>query len=188
MLRLEKVAVVLTSGEMAKRSALRRLVSDFGVFSRVCYPERRLREYQLEAAMPVLEAVERGQGGGYTVIFSRQAGKDELLAQLQAFLLVRYRVKGGNIVVGAPTFKPQCLVSKRRLMGRAGTALHKGVVSTQGYRVECGRAGVSFLSTEPTANVRGETADVLLVANEAQDIATDRWDSVFASSAASPAT
>ncbi len=53
---------MLKSGELAKKSALRRLLNDFGVFSRVCYPERMLREYQLEAALPVLEAVERGKG------------------------------------------------------------------------------------------------------------------------------
>jgi hypothetical protein len=175
----------MLSGELARVAALKKLVSDFASFSRVCYPERVLRGYQLEAALPVLEAVDRRRGGGYTMIFSRQAGKDELLAQLQAFLLCRYRLRGGNIVVGAPTFKPQCLVSKRRLMGRCDTALHPGVISTQGYRVECGKSGVSFLSTEPTANVRGETADVLLVANEAQDISTERWDSVFAPMAAS---
>jgi hypothetical protein len=182
---MRKIGRMLSSGEISRVAALRRLVSEFDTFSRVCYPEKRLRNYQLEAAGPVLEAIRQGVGGGYTLIFSRQAGKDELLAQVEAFLLVRYRIRGGNIVVGAPTFKPQCLVSKRRLLDRCGTAFHEGVVSTQGYRVECGKAGVSFLSTEPTANVRGETADVLLVANEAQDILTERWDAVFAPMAAS---
>jgi len=44
---------------------------------------------------------------------------------------------------------------------------------------------VRFLSAAPTANSRGNTADLLLVANEAQDIHPDTWDAVFAPMAAS---
>jgi hypothetical protein len=44
---------------------------------------------------------------------------------------------------------------------------------------------VRFLSAAPTANARGNTADLLLVANEAQDIHPDTWDAVFAPMGAS---
>jgi hypothetical protein len=51
--------------------------------------------------------------------------------------------------------------------------------------VGLGKASVRFLSAAPTSNVRGETANLLLVANEAQDIDADRWDAVFDPMAAS---
>ncbi|MDQ6695308.1 MAG: hypothetical protein M3014_12970, partial [Chloroflexota bacterium] len=70
-------------------------------------------------------------------------------------------------------------------LDRCDTPLHPGVISTQGYRVQCGKAAVSFLSTEPSANVRGETGDLMLIANEAQDIDPGRWDAAFAPMAAS---
>lgn len=161
------------------------MLTDLGEFSRLLYPGRVLRSYQLEAALPILSAILEGRGGSYTIMFSRQAGKDELLAQLEAFLLARYRIRGGNLVVGAPTFKPQCMVSKRRLLELCGTPLHPGVQPSEGYRVVCGQAGVSFLTTEPAANQRGETASIALAANEAQDIGTEIWDPRFAPMAAS---
>ena len=43
----------------------------------------------------------------------------------------------------------------------------------------------AFVSAAPGANARGQTADVLLVANEAQDILPDTWDAVFDPMAAS---
>ncbi len=54
-----------------------------------------------------------------------------------------------------------------------------------GYAVTLGRAAVRFLSAAPEANARGQTADLLLVANEAQDILPDVWDAVFDPMAAS---
>ena len=42
-----------------------------------------------------------------------------------------------------------------------------------------GRAASVFLSAEPRANARGWTASLALIGNEAQDIRSDRWDSVF---------
>jgi len=54
-----------------------------------------------------------------------------------------------------------------------------------GYAVTLGRASARFLSAAPGANARGQTADLLLVANEAQDIAPDIWDAVFDPMAAS---
>jgi len=118
------------------------------------------------------------------ILFSRQAGKDELLAQLQAFLLARGQRSGCGIVVAAPTFKPQCLISRRRLLARMNAGLHPGARGADGYRVVCGQAATAFLSAGE-ANVRGETADRLLIANEAQDISCEVWDSRFAPMAAS---
>ena len=170
---------------VARSRGLGAVLDDFALFSQALYPDRALRPYQLAAARPILESIVARAGGRFVLLFSRQSGKDELLAQLQAFLLARYRRKGGGVVMAAPTFKPQCLVSRRRLIARTATPLHPGTHGADGYRLVCGGAGVSFLSAEPEANVRGETADGLLIANEAQDIRPDIWDARFAPMAAS---
>src|SRR5947208_14555628 len=88
--------------------ALRRLLTDFAAFSRACYPQHALRQYQLEAALPILDALEarrtrthpildpsttqhatRNMQQAFCLLMARQAGKDELLAQLHAFVLAR---------------------------------------------------------------------------------------------------
>lgn len=70
-------------------------------------------------------------------------------------------------------------------MGRLDTALHRGAGATEGYRIALGAASVAFMSTDAKANARGETADIALVANEAQDITLEVWDPRFAPMAAS---
>jgi hypothetical protein len=49
----------------------------------------------------------------------------------------------------------------------------------QGYIVQYGEATARFLSASPQANQRGQTASLMLVANEAQDIDPAVWDTVF---------
>jgi hypothetical protein len=154
-------------------------------FSQALYPGRALRRYQLDAAAPILAAVDRQAGGRFVLLFARQAGKDELLAQLLAYLLARYQGKGDSMVMATPTYKPQALVSRRRLVERTATPLHPGAHGADGYRLVVRHAGVAFLSGEEQANVRGETANRLLVANEAQDLEPGLWDSRFAPMTAS---
>src|SRR5205823_14702417 len=87
----------------------------FGLYGRL----RRLRPYQLEVARAVARSVIDGQARGpaptFTVLFPRQAGKNELSAQLEAFLLFRYQEAGGSMVKVAPTFRPQIVTSLLRL-------------------------------------------------------------------------
>jgi hypothetical protein len=145
-----------------------------------------MRSYQTGPARAIAESVERGDGRQFAVVFSRQAGKDELLAQLLAFLLTRYQRSGGNAVLAAPTFRPQAALSRDRLVDRLGTPLTATRTELRdGYVVQVGRAAARFLSAAPTANARGQTADLLLVANEAQDIRPEVWDAVFDPMAAS---
>ncbi len=54
-----------------------------------------------------------------------------------------------------------------------------------GNSVRLGQARATFVSAAPGANARGQTADLLLVANEAQDIEPAIWDAVFDPMAAS---
>jgi hypothetical protein len=138
-----------------------------------------------EAAGPLIRAVTEGRGGSYQMLFSRQSGKDETIAQVLAYLMLRYRLDGRGVVMGTPTFRPQALVSRRRLMDRMKTPLHKGAGLAQEYSVACGTSGVSFLSTDPKANARGETVDLALMVNEAQDVDPGHFDAVLAPMAAS---
>ena len=159
---------------------------DIGAFSTRLLPGRALRGYQLPVARAVMWSVKRREGMEYAAVFSRQSGKDEMLAQLCAYLLWRNHRRGGGIVVALPALRPQGLISRDRLVERLDTPLTRGLLSVRdGTIVQLGRASVRFLSASPAANSRGNTADLLLVANEAQDIDPDTWDAVFAPMAAS---
>ena len=167
-------------------AALRPLIHDVGAFSRAVLPAQRLRGYQLEPARAIAESVTRGWGRQFAVVFARQAGKDELLAQLIAWLLTRHQRSGGEIVLAAPTMT-QALVSRDRLAARLrGSPLTvRRVREREGYIVGVGSASARFLSAAPSANPRGQTASLLLVANEAQDIDPAIWDARFDPMAAS---
>ncbi|MDQ3856533.1 MAG: hypothetical protein M3281_09100, partial [Chloroflexota bacterium] len=102
-----------------------------------------------------------------------------------AYLLTLHRRRGGSIVVVSPTLQPQGMISHARLLDRLHNPLTGGAVLSRGHLVSLDRARCSFVSSAPGANARGETASLLLVCNEAQDVPPDRWDSVFDPMAAS---
>lgn len=165
---------------------LRRVLTDVAAYSEVVLPGHRLRGYQSEPARAIAASVLGGHGHQFALVFARQAGKDETLAQLLAFLLTRYQRRGGTVVLGAPTFRPQAALSRDRLLERLGNPLTRRQVRVRdGYAVHLGHASARFLSAAPGANARGQTADLLLVANEAQDIRPEVWDAVFDPMAAS---
>src|SRR5215212_9651907 len=166
---------------------LRPLLADVGEYSRVLLPGYRLRGYQLGPARTIAESITQRLGRQFTVVFSRQAGKDETLAQLIAWLLTRYQNAGGTIVVAAPTRTPQANITRDRVLDRLKrSALTVGRVRARdGYIVEVGQASARFLSADEGANPRGQTASLLLVANEAQDIDPAIWDARFDPMAAS---
>jgi hypothetical protein len=169
--------------------ALDRMFGDVALFSHGMWPERTLRGYQAEVARAIVASVEARLGRQFAVVFARQAGKDELLAQTIAYLLSAHRFSGGSVVVAAPTYRPQSLVARARLLdllgGAAGRQFAPRPAVESGYIVTLGRASARFLSAGSAANVRGETASLLLVCNEAQDVEPDRWDAAFDPMAAS---
>lgn len=172
------------------RDGLRRLLADIGTFSQLIWPRQALRGYQVGPARALVAAV-RGDvpQREFVLTFSRQSGKDELLAQLLAYLLVLYQHRGGSCVVTLPTLRPQAVIARDRLVERlkAPRLRALGVRATvrDGFIVQVGKASVHFVSGAPAANARGQTASLLLVGNESQDIEPDRWDAVFAPMAAS---
>ena len=161
--------------------AARSWITRLEVFSRLVL-NRPLRPYQLEPARAILDSIVRGQGHVLVVMMCRQAGKNELSAQLEAYLLNLYQRRGGQMVKASPTFKPQTLNSLLRLTDRLDNPWNR---RREGYIVELGRARALFFSAEPSANVVGATADLLLECDEAQDVSTDKWDKDFVPMAAS---
>lgn len=73
-------------GSDAHQSALRRGLAtihhDVGRYSPVIHPRHALRSYQLAFARAVADSVIHGRGDSFAAVFSRQAGKDEALAQM----------------------------------------------------------------------------------------------------------
>jgi hypothetical protein len=165
---------------------LRRALTDVAAFSRTFLPRWELRPYQAAPAQAIFDRVCRRCGDQLGIVFSRQSGKDELLAQVLAALLVRHSRRGGSIVVAAPTRRPQAQISRDRLWHRLlSHPILARLATAHDATIAVGKARVTFVSAAPAANARGQTADLLLVANEAQDIAPDTWDAVFDPMAAS---
>ncbi|MEX2245736.1 MAG: hypothetical protein WEC75_03525 [Dehalococcoidia bacterium] len=138
-----------------------------------------LRSYQREAARAVLSSVVRGEGRSITVMMARQAGKNELSAQVELLLLARAASSGGDAVKCAPTYRPQLLISIRRLWQRITQAGLRPAAALEAGAVRVGRARVLFLSAEPSANVVGHTASLLLEVDEAQDVDEEKFDREF---------
>lgn len=170
-------------GDPALAARVGQRAEQFGrieVFSRVLANRYALRAYQAAPAETVLQSVFAGDGAQFAVMFSRQSGKDEMLAQTVAHLLWQYQSAGGSIVLAAPTFHPQAALMRDRLYDRLRSkASGPRVKLKQGYVIQYGNASARFLSASPQANQRGQTASLLLVANEAQDIDPAVWDTVF---------
>ena len=160
-------------------------LSDLANFSRLVMG-CPLRAYQLEPARAVLASILSGAGRTFAIQMARQAGKNELSAQLEAYLLNLYQRRGGQIVKASPTFKPQTVNSILRLCDRLDNRWNRGRWRRrEGYIVELGRARAMFFSAEPQANVVGATANLLLEADEVQDVAHDKWNKDFRPMAAS---
>jgi hypothetical protein len=111
---------------------------------------------------------------------ARQAGKNELSAHLELFLLAKNAKRSLDGVKCAPTFDPQARISLRRLWRRIAEAgLEPLATREDGHAVRFGRARQLFLSAEPAANVVGHTASLLLEVDEAQDVEREKFDREF---------
>ena len=147
-------------------------------FSRVLL-HRELRAYQSAAARAIVQAVLAGRGGTFAVTMARQAGKNETAAHVEAYLLNAFSRVGGYLVKASPTFRPQSLVSMQRLGAvLAGSALGRPA-REQGYILRLGNARALFFSASRQANVVGATANILLEADEAQEIDETKWNKDF---------
>lgn len=158
---------------MRPDSSARHILGSLRSFSEWAAP-RMLRPYQVEAGEAIVEAVLEGRGDIFTVCMARQSGKNELSAVLEAYLLSLFSLSGGQIVKAAPSFKPQVVNSQMRLAEVLSSPFFCGRwVGRHGYMVEMGKARVTFFSADPSANIVGATASLLLEVDEAQDVAED---------------
>ncbi len=165
---------------------LKKLLRDVVLFVRYA-SGLKLRRYQEDAARAIVNSVLHHKGLSFVVIFPRQSGKNELQAQVQAYLLTLLSGERNEIVQISPTWKPQTENAMRRLEEVLSTNL---IVRERwekhfGHIYQVGRARAVFLSGSPTANIVGATASTLLSVDEAQDIQIDKFDKEIAPMAAS---
>lgn len=146
-----------------------------------------LRAYQQEVARAIIDSVVHGRGLTFVVMFPRQSGKNELQAQIEAYLLAHLREAGGEIVKISPTLRPQSQNAMRRLERVLGRNRCTADLWTKesGYIYRVGEARVLFFSGSPEANIVGATASTLLEVDEAQSVRIDKFDRDIAPMAAS---
>ena len=147
----------------------------------------KLRRYQEKVARAVIHSAMNGLGLSFVVIFPRQSGKNELQAQIQAYLLTLTSELGQEMVQISPTWRPQT----ENAMYRLESVLSKNRIVKDrwskhfGHVFQVGEARINFLSGSPTSNIVGATANLLLSIDEAQDIQIDKFDKEIAPMAAS---
>jgi hypothetical protein len=161
------------------------LMSDVSLFPEI--GGVHLRSYQVEVARSITSSVIGRQGFTFVIIFPRQSGKNELQAQIEAYLLALYQLTTAEIVKVSPTWKPQSLNAMRRLQ----RVISRNLVTRShwtkhsGYIFQIGGCLIHFLSGSPTSSIVGATANLLLECDEAQDIEISKWDKEIAPMAAS---
>lgn len=138
-----------------------------------------LRPYQLGVVRAVCDSIFGGHGRSFSVMIARQAGKNELSAQLELIILTAFRRRGGTIVKTAPTLSPQLTVSRGRLIERLrGAGLRRSFVARDDT-IGVGRAAITFLSAQADANVAGHTASLLLEVDEAHFVDSEKFERDF---------
>ncbi|UCB43039.1 MAG: hypothetical protein JSV77_11465 [Dehalococcoidales bacterium] len=141
---------------------------------------RRLRSYQREIALAILDSVFGRKGLTFSVEIARQGGKNELSAQLELLLLTLYMAEAQNLVKCSPTFKPQTVISMKRLKDRLNDAGFGGIWRSElGYVIRLANASAIFLSADESANVVGNTAHILLEIDESQDVSQEKYTKKF---------
>jgi hypothetical protein len=146
-----------------------------------------LRRYQQEVARAIVDSVLNRRGLTFAVMFPRQSGKNELQAQLEAYLLAHLAAEDAEIVKISPTWRPQSINALRRLV----RVLERNPYTAEnwrkenGYILRVGQARIFFLSGAPESNIVGATASTLLEVDEAQDVTLEKFDREIAPMAAS---
>lgn len=119
-----------------------------------------LRGYQARTFLALARGIETRPGSTFTVLFPRQAGKNEVSATLAAFLLLaKRRARRLGAVVCAPTLHPQAAISQQRTLRaprrRRPPAAGGGKSPRQRADDGVGRATAAFLSASPEATWPG---------------------------------
>ncbi len=147
--------------------------------------KRKLYPYQEEIAEAVLDSVFNHKGLTFSVLLARQMGKNETSAILESYLLTC--IEEGTIIKSAPTFKPQVINSRKRLLSMLENKItHNRIWKAFGYIVGVAPAArlvkkqvgphVMFFSASPDSSIVGATASHLLEVDEAQDVDVDKFN------------
>lgn len=145
-----------------------------------------LRPYQVEVVEAIVHSVRNGLGLSFVVMFPRQSGKNEVQAQLEAYLLALYSQKEAEIVKISPTWKPQSINAMRRLERvLKDNPVVESWQKESGYIYRVGSARMFFFSGSPETNIVGATASLLLEVDEAQKVRIEKFDTEIAPMAAS---
>jgi hypothetical protein len=148
---------------------LKKILRSIRLFSRLVV-EVPLREYQVKPADAVADSCLHNKGLEFLLVFPRQSGKDEVLAQLSVFLLTLFQRTEAGLVHVYPTGQ-QIPVGTTRLENRLDNKLTGGKWWTKSKptRRGLGQAQIAFFSGHPQARAEGATANLLLIVNEVQD-------------------
>ena len=154
------------------------VLSDIERFSRIIVG-MPLYPYQIEPLRAIIDSVLRRRGREFLLVFPRQSGKNEAIAHLLVYLLTVLQQEGGQMVYGA--VGDGLGRGMRRLEERLDTPWTRGRRQRHGRPRRCslGRASVVFISSHPGAAARGETADHLLILDEAQEQDPAHIEAVF---------
>jgi hypothetical protein len=146
-----------------------------------------LYPYQVEAGEAILRSIREALGLTFVLMFPRQSGKDELLAQLTSYLMRLLSGRERTIIVVNPTYQPQGLNAIMRLESRLDlNPITHGQYHREGpHTRRLGKCRITFLSGNAESHVVGITASLLLIVNEAQDIQPQVYDRKFAPMCAS---
>jgi len=141
--------------------------------------------YQEEISQAILASILHRRGLTFSIMLARQTGKNQLSAVLEAYLLTC--MTEGTIIKAAPTYKPQVITSRMRLLSMLDNPLTSsrtwrshgyiiGVAPSSTQRASQSGPRIMFFSASPDANIVGATASLLLEIDEAQDVASDKFD------------
>ncbi len=147
-----------------------------------------LRDYQRGVCEAIHQSVCAHAGRSIVVMFPRQSGKNELQAQMEAYLLaLMAETTNCEIVKVSPTWKPQTLNAMRRLerVLDSNAITKKDWRKESGYIYRVGNSRIYFFSGQPRSNIVGATASTLLEVDEAQDVIASKFDKEIAPMAAS---
>ncbi len=138
-----------------------------------------LRNYQLAPLNAIIDSILHHKGHEFLLIFPRQSGKNEAVAQLLVYLLNLLQRAGGNIVYGAVGDVVGLGIERleQRLDNPWNTGHWRKLANPR--RRQLGKAAVVFLSSHPQAATRGQTAHHLLVIDETQDQDAAHVEAVF---------
>lgn len=150
--------------------------------------KRPLYPFQIEIGNAILDSVLNNLGLTFTVMVSRQSGKNQTSAALEAYLLCAY--EEGTIIKCAPTWRPQLINSRLRLLQMLESDFTRDrVFKSYGYIIGLGKSKqdaknqigpkIMLFSAADDANVVGATASLLLEVDEAQDVSSEKFDKDF---------